>query len=102
MPENVFSCSIRVFYNKVIGISIAWGKCRNSIFSHEGTQRSEDCNFLGFMVSYITTMNKIKLPLPQSGGYVSKCDICFDIRRFLFEIGKFDELRPREFYLHSA
>lgn len=35
-------------------------------------------------------------------GYLSKCDICFDIRRFLFETEKFDELRPGEFYLHSA
>ena len=34
-------------------------------------------------------------------GYLSKCDLCFHIRRFLFDEGEFDELSPGEFYLHS-
>jgi hypothetical protein len=31
-------------------------------------------------------------------GYVSKCDLCLDIRSFLVKIRDFSELRPREFY----
>lgn len=31
-------------------------------------------------------------------GYVSKCDLCMDLRRFLAGQGDFVELRPREFY----
>lgn len=34
-------------------------------------------------------------------GYISKCDLCFNIRRFLLDKEKFDELSPNEFYLHS-
>jgi hypothetical protein len=33
-------------------------------------------------------------------GYVSKCDLCLDIRRFLLAKQDFPELRPREFYEH--
>ena len=33
-------------------------------------------------------------------GYVSKCDLCLDIRKYLSEKQEFDELRPKEFYLH--
>lgn len=31
-------------------------------------------------------------------GYVSKCDLCLDIRSFLVTIEDFQELRPLEFY----
>lgn len=31
-------------------------------------------------------------------GYVSKCDLCQEVRRFLFKTGDFYELRPAEFY----
>ena len=33
-------------------------------------------------------------------GYVSKCDLCLDIRSHLVSRGDFEELRPREFYEH--
>jgi hypothetical protein len=33
-------------------------------------------------------------------GYVSKCDLCLDLRRFLFHRGEFPELAPGEFYEH--
>jgi len=33
-------------------------------------------------------------------GYVSKCHLCFDIRRHLVKVGEFKELRPKEFYEH--
>ncbi|MEM3104390.1 MAG: 4Fe-4S cluster-binding domain-containing protein [Candidatus Bathyarchaeia archaeon] len=33
-------------------------------------------------------------------GYVSKCHLCLDIRRFLIDHGEFEELKPREFYFH--
>ena len=31
-------------------------------------------------------------------GYLSKCHLCVDIRRFLVTTGEFRELRPVEFY----
>ncbi|UCB45012.1 MAG: hypothetical protein JSV25_12445 [Spirochaetota bacterium] len=35
----------------------------------------------------------------ESGkGYLSKCHLCVDIRRFLVTAGEFRELRPKEFY----
>jgi hypothetical protein len=34
------------------------------------------------------------------GGYLSKCDLCLDIRRFLVTRGDFEELSPKEFYGH--
>jgi len=34
----------------------------------------------------------------REGGYVSKCDLCLDIRRHLAAAGDFEELRPTEFY----
>jgi hypothetical protein len=34
------------------------------------------------------------------GGYLSKCDLCLDIRRFLVTQGDFEELRPKGFYEH--
>lgn len=34
------------------------------------------------------------------GGYLSKCDLCLDIRRFLVTRGDFEELSPKEFYEH--
>ena len=37
----------------------------------------------------------------ESGeGYVSKCDLCLDLRRYLVAEGDFEELGPREFYRH--
>lgn len=33
-------------------------------------------------------------------GYLSKCDLCLDIRRFLVTKGDFEELSPKEFYEH--
>jgi hypothetical protein len=39
----------------------------------------------------------------NSSGYLSKCDFCFHIRKYLFaETEAFSELRPKEFYLHSG
>lgn len=32
------------------------------------------------------------------GGYISKCHLCLDIRKYLIDKGDFEELRPREFY----
>jgi hypothetical protein len=34
----------------------------------------------------------------RPGGYISKCDLCLDIRCHLSDHGDFGELRPREFY----
>ena len=34
----------------------------------------------------------------SSDGYLSKCDLCLHIRRYLVSIGDFQELQPREFY----
>ncbi len=34
----------------------------------------------------------------RSVGYLSRCDLCLDIRMFLVSRGDFAELRPREFY----
>jgi hypothetical protein len=34
------------------------------------------------------------------GGYLSKCDLCLDIRRFLVTKGDFEELSPMGFYEH--
>ncbi len=31
-------------------------------------------------------------------GYISKCHLCLDIRKFLVENGEFEELKPKEFY----
>ena len=31
-------------------------------------------------------------------GYVSKCHLCLDIRKYLAFTGDYDELKPREFY----
>jgi hypothetical protein len=33
-----------------------------------------------------------------SEGYVSKCHLCLDIRKYLVSNGDYDELKPREFY----
>jgi hypothetical protein len=33
-------------------------------------------------------------------GYLSKCDLCLDLRRHLVSEGDFEELCPREFYAH--
>jgi hypothetical protein len=35
-------------------------------------------------------------------GYLSKCDLCLDVRKHLVSIGDFAELQPREFYAHVA
>jgi len=34
------------------------------------------------------------------GGYVSKCHLCLDLRKFLIDKGDFPELAPRQFYEH--
>jgi hypothetical protein len=31
-------------------------------------------------------------------GYISKCDLCLDIRKYLVNRAEFDELRPKGFY----
>jgi hypothetical protein len=31
-------------------------------------------------------------------GYVSKCHLCLDVRKYLVSIGDYVELQPREFY----
>ena len=31
-------------------------------------------------------------------GYVSKCHLCLDIRKYLVSIGDFEDLQPRQFY----
>lgn len=33
-------------------------------------------------------------------GYISKCHLCVDLRKFLVSAGEFEELRPEEFYFH--
>lgn len=33
-------------------------------------------------------------------GYLSKCHLCTDIRKYLFGKGEFKELKPKAFYLH--
>ncbi|GAB4375671.1 MAG: radical SAM protein [Calditrichia bacterium] len=35
---------------------------------------------------------------PPVEGYLSKCHLCVDIRKFLVETGEYAELQPREFY----
>ncbi len=35
---------------------------------------------------------------PRDSGYVSKCDLCFDVRRALRASGAFPELRPANYY----
>ena len=36
----------------------------------------------------------------SASGYISKCHLCLDLRKFLLDKGNFQELRPREFYKH--
>ena len=36
--------------------------------------------------------------VPRDDGYISKCDLCFDIRRTLRTTGTFPELRPANYY----
>ena len=36
--------------------------------------------------------------LPKPEDYISKCDLCIDVRRVLQKTGKFGELRPESFY----
>jgi hypothetical protein len=36
----------------------------------------------------------------REDGYVSRCDLCLDVRAFLVSAGDFPELAPREFYDH--
>lgn len=33
-------------------------------------------------------------------GYLSKCHLCTDIRKYLVMKGDYKELRPKEFYVH--
>ncbi|MEF8787699.1 MAG: radical SAM protein [Planctomycetota bacterium] len=34
----------------------------------------------------------------REGGYMSRCDVCIDARKYLAETGDYEELQPREFY----
>jgi len=34
----------------------------------------------------------------RPSGYLSKCHLCADIRKFLVQVEDFAELEPREFY----
>jgi hypothetical protein len=34
----------------------------------------------------------------REGGYVSKCDLCLDLRAYLVTRGEYRELAPRAFY----
>ena len=36
----------------------------------------------------------------EPDGYISKCHLCLDIRRYLAQTGKFKELKPEQFYIH--
>jgi hypothetical protein len=36
----------------------------------------------------------------RQGGYLSKCHLCTDMRKYLFGKREFKELEPKEFYLH--
>lgn len=35
---------------------------------------------------------------PRQDGYVSKCDLCYDIRKHLHSTGQFPELQPGDYY----
>ena len=35
-------------------------------------------------------------------GYLSKCDLCTDLRKYLVSKQDFAELQPKEFYMHLA
>lgn len=35
---------------------------------------------------------------PRAAGYISKCDLCFDVRRHLHARGGYPELKPASFY----
>ncbi|NVM04828.1 MAG: 4Fe-4S cluster-binding domain-containing protein [Candidatus Helarchaeota archaeon] len=37
----------------------------------------------------------------SQSGYLSKCDLCLDIRKHLISKQNFDELKPKDFYIHS-
>ena len=37
----------------------------------------------------------------SQSGYLSKCDLCLDIRKHLIAKHNFDELNPKDFYIHS-
>lgn len=36
--------------------------------------------------------------VPRGEGYISKCDLCLDVRKHLVASGKYSELRPAQFY----
>jgi hypothetical protein len=36
----------------------------------------------------------------SSQGYVSKCDLCLDLRSYLVSQADFEELKPKELYTH--
>ena len=38
--------------------------------------------------------------IEKQEGYLSKCHLCIDIRKYLIEKDEFRELKPKEFYLH--
>ncbi len=35
---------------------------------------------------------------PRDAGYASKCDLCYDVRKHMYEKGEFEELRPGDYY----
>jgi len=39
---------------------------------------------------------------PHPDGYVSKCDLCYDMRKFMVSHGEYAELRPHSFYSLEA
>ena len=38
----------------------------------------------------------------NQAGYLSKCDLCLELRKHLVSVGHFTELQPTEFYAHVA
>ncbi|MFP3895347.1 MAG: radical SAM protein [Anaerolineales bacterium] len=38
----------------------------------------------------------------RDDGYISRCDLCLDIRKHLLDAGDFEELAPKEFYAHLS
>jgi len=36
--------------------------------------------------------------VPTAAGYIGKCHFCLELRKHLFDLGKFAELRPAEMY----
>jgi hypothetical protein len=39
---------------------------------------------------------------PAAAGYLSKCDLCLDVRRHLVTVDDYPELQPRQYYTHLS